>query len=282
MGRPPDFIGLGAQRSGTSWIYACLYEHPQVYAPVKELHFFSRVRNWSKGYEWYESIFGKCPPTVKAGEFSTSYLFDPFTPERIHGRYPNVKLILSLRNPVDRAYSNYMNDIMSGAVDPKTSFEEALPSHPEYLEQGYYAKFLGGYLRYFQRSQLLILICEDSRKDPRSFIQSIYRFIGVDQDFVPSMLFRQVNVGRVPRSPKLERLMGRASESLRATRLRNVWWLAKKAGIGAWLRSLNTHTVAQRASRLETSPRGHLLSLFEDDIRALEQVAGRELREWRE
>jgi hypothetical protein len=175
-----------------------------------------------------------------------------------------------------------MNDIMGGSVDPKTSFEEALSSHPEYLEQGYYAKFLDRYLRYFQRSQLLILIYEDSRKDPRSFIQSIYRFIGVYQDFAPSMLFRQVNVGRVPRSPKLERLMGRASESLRATRLRNVWWLGKKTGIGAWLRSLNTDAVAQRASRLETSPRGHLLSLFEDDIHALEQVAGRELREWRE
>ena len=87
MGRNPDFIGLGAQKSGTSWIYTCLSEHPEVYMPVKEVQFFSQESNWSKGYGWYEDILEKCPPGTKAGEFSTSYLVSAAAPQRIYQRY---------------------------------------------------------------------------------------------------------------------------------------------------------------------------------------------------
>jgi hypothetical protein len=94
--RGPDFIGIGAQRTGTSWIYACLYEHPQVCMPQKEIGFFSRDRNWSRGFEWYEQIFAECPPGAIAGEFSTSYLTDTDVPARMVDRYAGVRLIASL------------------------------------------------------------------------------------------------------------------------------------------------------------------------------------------
>ncbi len=80
----PDFLGLGAQKSGTSWIYSCLYDHPQVCIPVKDLHFFSRERNWSRGFTWYEEQFARCGADTLAGEFSTSYLADPEAAARIH------------------------------------------------------------------------------------------------------------------------------------------------------------------------------------------------------
>ena len=99
-----DFIGLGAQKAGTSWVYACLYEHPEIHAPIKELHFFSRDR-FSKGKDWYESHFSHRKEGQKVGEFSTSYLYSKETPERIKELYPEVKLIAIVRNPVTRAYS---------------------------------------------------------------------------------------------------------------------------------------------------------------------------------
>ena len=105
-GAGPGFIGIGAQRTGTSWLYACMYEHPQVCMPQKEINFFSRERNWTRGYEWYEHLFAECPADAVAGEFSTSYLTDAATPARIHERYPDVKLIVSVRHPVERAYSS--------------------------------------------------------------------------------------------------------------------------------------------------------------------------------
>ena len=68
-GTGPGFIGIGAQRTGTSWLYACMYEHPQVCMPRKEINFFSRERNWKRGYEWYERVFAECPADAVVGEF---------------------------------------------------------------------------------------------------------------------------------------------------------------------------------------------------------------------
>lgn len=281
MGRPPDFIGIGAQKAGTSWIYACLYEHPQIYAPVKEIHFFSRERNWLKGYEWYESFFQDCPTHAKAGEFSTSYLCHPYTPDRIYRRYPSVKIIVSLRNPVDRAYSNYLNDIKAGKISPEMSFDEALKRHPEYIEQGYYMRFIKRYLQYFRREQILILIYENSLKNPREFIRSIYHFIGVDDSFIPSMLFRKVNIGRTPRSVLFERFLDNLSELLRKKGLRQLWWLGKKSGIGDKLRALNTRSLNDTHQVLQLSDRKSLFALFEEEVKALEKLLNRELKEWR-
>jgi len=281
MGRPPDFIGLGAQKAGTSWIYACLYEHPQIYAPVKEIHFFSRERNWQKGFVWYEKFFEDCPPGAKTGEFSTSYFCDPHTPERISKRYPEVKLIVSLRNPIDRAYSNYINDIIAGKLSPRTPFDEALQRHPEYLEQGHYMRFLERYLRHFTREQILILIYEDSLRDPHNFIRSIYQFIEIDDSFVPSMLFRKVNPGRIPRLVWFDQLIDKLSKLIQRKGLQQLWWLAKQAGIGHRLRAMNTRGLKRTREELNSSDRERLFVLFEKDVEALERVLGRKLNEWR-
>ncbi len=115
-----DFIGVGAQKSGTSWAYACLYEHPEICAPVKEIHFFSRPR-YEEGKEWYEGHFKKCEEGLLRGEFSTSYLYSEESPERIHACYPNAKLIAILRNPIDRAYSQYRNTIKAGDISEAVS-----------------------------------------------------------------------------------------------------------------------------------------------------------------
>ena len=108
-----NFIGVGAQKSGTSWIYACLYEHPEICAPIKEIHFFSRPR-YEKGIAWYEKQFDRCAVEKLRGEFSTSYLYTPEAAARIHAAYPDAKIIAVLRNPIDRAYSQYRNAIKAG------------------------------------------------------------------------------------------------------------------------------------------------------------------------
>jgi len=280
MNRALDFIGLGAQRAGTSWIYACLYEHPEVCMPAKEIHFFSRERNWSRGYTWYEALFEECPPEAKVGEFSTSYLVDLSTPGRIHRRYSGVKLLASLRNPVKRAYSNYMNDIVGGVVEWHTAFQVALREHPEYLEQGRYVAQLKRYLQYFSKDQILILIYEDSLKDPLAFIRSIYEFIGIDASFVPSMLLTRVNEGRVPRFPWIDTTLRKTSALLRKTKLHSLWWRAKAAGIGKGIRGLNTRKLVSKRG-LDGADECFLYEALASEIGALEGVLGRDLEEWR-
>ncbi len=197
--RGPDFLGLGAQKAGTSWIYNCLHDHPEVCIPIKDLHFFSRERNWVRGFTWYEEQFARCATGRIAGEFSTSYLADPIAPRRIHARYARVRMIASLRNPADRAFSNFLNDLQAGALSPHTNFEDAVGSHPEYLRQGAYASQLRLYLDLFPRELLLVVLYDDIERNPLEFMSSIYRFLGVDDAFVPPMLHERVNVARACR-----------------------------------------------------------------------------------
>jgi hypothetical protein len=279
-GRGPDFIGIGAQRTGTSWMYACLYEHPEICMPRKEINFFSRDRYWTRGFDWYEGIFAECPPTTMTGEFSTSYLSDADTPARIRDRYPAARLIVSLRQPVDRAYSSYLNDIAAGVVPRSTRFGEALRSHPEYVDGGRYARHLRPYLELFGRDQLLVSIFDDARRDPLGAIQEIYCFLGVDPSFRPSLLDRPVGVGRVPRVQWIERGVIDAAAALRTRpALRPVWWTAKRLGLGDRVRALNTRP-ADGASGLEAPEREALMRELEPDIRALEQLLHRQLHGW--
>ena len=280
MGRAPDFIGIGAQRAGTSWIYACLYEHPDICIPVKEIHFFSRKKNWSKGYEWYESIFNKCHQNTKVGEFSTSYLSDLDTPERIYYRYPTVKLIACLRNPLNRAYSNYMNDIKAGTIKSIIPFGEALQNHPEYIEQGRYATHLKRYLSFFSTDQILVMIYEDCLNDPLKFIQKIYRFIGVDFSFIPTMLSTRINVSRVPRFVYLDYIIMKVSEFLRNKGFHNIWWPIKKIGWANKIRALNTKRTKKKQN-INQYEKEVLYKEYEKEIEDLEKIIGRKLKEWR-
>jgi hypothetical protein len=282
-GRGPDFLGIGAQRTGTSWIFACRYEHPQICMPQKEIGFFSRDRNWSRGFEWYERIFAECPAGTIAGEFSTSYLTDTHAPARIKDRYPNARLIVSLRHPADRAYSSYLNDIVAGVVPADTGFRRALEMHPEYVEGGRYASHLHRYLELFARDQLLVSIFDDARRDPLAEIQEIYRFLGVDPAFRPAMLDRPVGVGRVPRFRWMERALLDGARVFRTRRaLRPLWWTTKRLGAGDRLRAINTRYGSESSTQLGVEEREVLIREFEPDTRALEKLLEKDLPAWRQ
>lgn len=272
-----DFIGIGAQRTGTSWVYACLYEHPEICAPVKEIHFFSRPR-YAEGLPWYESHFKRCAEGKKRGEFSTSYLYDEHTPTRIHEAYPHIKIIAILRNPVARAYSQYGNDIKAGTISEKLSFEAYYRSEKSVLEQGLYARQLKRYFALFPKQQILVLVHEDARKDPSAYIQRIYRFLGVDETFVPSMLYDTINNTRVPKHISVERIMHRFSEFLRRNGFDGLVHTIRRIGIPNLVRAVNTKKEKKETMQYDKKP---LIEYFKDDVTELSQILDRDLaREW--
>jgi len=279
-GRKPDFIGLGAQRSGTSWIYSCLYEHPEIYSPIKEIHFFSRERNWPKGYSWYENIFVGAKKNQKVGEFSTSYLANKETPQRIYQQYPDAKLMVVLRDPVERAFSNYVNDIMAGTIKASTPFIEALVERDEYIINGMYATHLRNYLKFFSRDNILVLIHEDIKKDPAAFMKKIYQFIGASDNFTPSSLNKKVNIGRVPRFVWLDRSFVHISKAMRLLGMHKIWWLIKKKGLAGKILAINTKTDKKVASGLSDSDRQKLRDVFRGEVRDLESIVGYKIDSW--
>jgi hypothetical protein len=274
-----DFIGIGAQKSGTSWAYTCLYDHPEVCAPIKEIHFFSRPR-FSEGKEWYERHFNSCEGGKKRGEFSTSYLYSKEAPERIHAYYPNTKLIAILRNPIGRSFSQYRNAIKAGEIPESTPFEEYLTNEPSALEQGFYHEQLARYDALFPKSQMLVLIYEDIRKDPIAFMRHIYEFLGIESTFVSSMVHDEINVARTPKHVFVDRMMHHVSETLRKSGLDRFVHFIRKSGLPDLVRSFNTKQ-KQESRHTETYDRRELALHFKDDVTRLSRRLGRDMvKEW--
>lgn len=184
----PNFLVIGAARSGTTSLFQYLDPHPQIYmSQVKELNFFSNERFWNKGFGWYENRFDRAPPTRKAiGEASTSYTKAPFTNDvvqRIHDYQPDMKLIYIVRDPIERYISHYMQRVQVGLET--RSFAQTLDvmENEAFAWQGRYAYQLQQYLRLFAEEQLLIRSMDQIRTDAAGVVRDIYRFLGVDDSF---------------------------------------------------------------------------------------------------
>ena len=195
--RLPDFIIGGAPRAGTTWLHHALDRHPDVFLakPVTpEPKFFLVDQLYAKGIDHYSSTwFADVGPEVVAGEKSTDYLESAPAAARIARHLPGVKLVFILRDPVERAFSNYLWTKMNGLEHE--SFETALALEdrrerelPErwrfarpfsYFSRGLYADLLAEYLKRFPREQLLVLRFEDILSQPTELIGRLQRFIGV-------------------------------------------------------------------------------------------------------
>lgn len=275
-----DFIGIGAQKSGTSWAYTCLYEHPQICIPVKEIHFFSRPR-YENGTSWYEDHFKRCKDGTKCGEWSTSYLYSEETPERIHAHYPDVKLLAILRNPVDRAYSQYRNAVRSGEIAKEVTFDAYSAEEESVWKQGLYAEQLERYLKFFKREQLLVLVYEDIRKNPIAFMRRIHEFLGINLDFVSDMVYTEVNIGRTPAVVSVDRVIHHVSEFLRRHGFDRFVHAVRKTGTTEAFRKLNTVKSGKQPGKTLPFDTEAYKKRFIEDVTRLSSIVGRDMRkEW--
>jgi Sulfotransferase domain len=185
VGSLPDFVIIGAQKGGTSFLYHLLTRHPLVEpAARKELHFFDGPENFRKGAEWYR----RCFPRPKwndgqrsiTGEATPYYLFDPRVPERMAEMVPQARLIALLRNPIDRAYSHYQMQVKR-STEPRT-FEEAIEQQDSsYLSKGIYLDQLLRWFAFFSSEQLLILKSEDFFQRPVETLNVVLDFLDLPE-----------------------------------------------------------------------------------------------------
>lgn len=204
--RLPDFLVIGAAKSGTTTLYEYLCRHPQIFMSTpKEPEFFARDEMYAKGLDWYASLFQSAKPNQICGEASTKYTRYPEYPEaapRIAEALPNVKLIYLMRHPVDRAYSYYVQRIKTAQntkvqLEVTETFEESIARDPRFLESSDYLLQIEQYLKVFPRESMLLLMMEDLTLKPAETLQQICRFIGVDDqvDLIQSQPVA-VNVAR--------------------------------------------------------------------------------------
>jgi hypothetical protein len=195
----PDFLILGAQKAGTTALYAYLRWHPEITGPsFKEVSFFDR--HYAKGERWYRAHMPVRRRSL-VGEASPSYLFHPLAPERVAGMLPGARLIALLRNPVDRAFSHYQHEVALGR-EP-LSFEDAVDREDErmqgelermlrdpsyfslawwnytYIARGRYAEQLERWFAAIPREQLLVLFTEELSADTAATYRRVLDFLGV-------------------------------------------------------------------------------------------------------
>ncbi len=168
--RLPDFLFIGPDKTGSTWLFEYLRSHPQCFIPAaKDIYFFDR--EYDRGLEWYAGFFAPAGTERRAGEICHDYILARQTAERIKDAVPDVRLISSLRDPVARAVSHYQYLVRSGMASG--TFEDALRHFPELLENSRYRTLLEPYVEIFGREKLLLLIYEDLRDSPSSFAQQV-------------------------------------------------------------------------------------------------------------
>jgi hypothetical protein len=295
----PNFLIIGAAKSGTTALYEYMKQHPQIYmSPVKEPNFFAlegenldfqgpgdqqATARWSTtSCEAYRKLFQGVSDQLAIGEASALYLYSPKAPSRVRHYIPKAKLIAILRHPVERAYSAFLMLSRDGR-EPYTRFDQALQEEDSrirskwghiwhYKSMGFYYTQLCRYFEVFDRNQISIYLYEDLKMNPIGLLQDIFRFIGVDETFIPDMTARP-NMSGLPRSPLLFTLLNRRNPI--KTVLRPLVPRRLRQRI---LTYINERNLIKQA--LSTEVWKYLIEVYRADIRNLQNLIQRDLSNW--
>jgi hypothetical protein len=197
----PRLIGIGAQKCASSFLHSVAGSHPEIgISDPKEVDFFSYY--FDRGYRWYESHFKLQQGAKIYFESSPSYFHDPRAAGRAAAYRADLKVVALLRDPVKRAFSNHLHEIIKGHIPP-CSFEEGLANNPAYLEQGLYAMHLSRWLDAFPRDQVRVMFAEEIAQDAGTAAREVFDFCGVASDFDSPILHERRNESDRPRLPVL-------------------------------------------------------------------------------
>lgn len=276
----PNFLIIGSAKSATTWLVRQLESHPDIYIYFKEIFYF--CKNYSKGLKWYEGHFRAIKDQHVIGENSNGYLPHPDAPGRIKKLLPDIKLIASLRNPAERAYSAYcmhfekgsISDNIEAYLDPKRVNGKKWNF---ILLNGLYAKQLKRYFSYFDKSQIKILIYDDLKQKPQSYLKTVCDFLGVEYRKLSTDFYHPEN----PRPPKVYPMFLKLIHSY-FERTRMVSRVLKKITAKGLSRKIKEKLRTRQISYplLTDDLKNKLLEYYKSDIKELEGLIERDLSHW--
>ncbi|MEI2779552.1 MAG: sulfotransferase [Tetrasphaera sp.] len=296
MGRLPDFLVIGAFKSGTTSLAQFLGAHPQIFMPwLQEPNFFAYEhadeggsarpevdrtsvykRHRTRTRAQYESLFEEAPPGAVIGECSPEYMRSPYASGRIAAELPNAKLLAILRNPIERAFSDYQAFVRDSLE--RATFAEAIKRAPgvepgsQYVMTGFYGRQLKPYFETFGKDQVKVILNEDLRVGAGEKLDEVCHFLGVDPLPDAAELMSQLNVSGRPRNAavalayKLRRVSRPWAKPIVPERLQR--------GVDSLLASgLKRETVS-------ASVRADLIGVYREDIELLQSLIDRDLSSW--
>lgn len=267
--RLPSFVVIGAAKAATTWIVHQLQQHPGVFVPGPEPHYFSS--EYHRGDDWYRAWFADATPRQLVGEKSADYLAHSEAAGRMAKLLPDAQIVVQLRNPVERAYSDYCMLFRRGTVGPNPA-EYLRPGaeRPRFVEDGLYHRHLQRYLDLFPREQFEILLHEDIRRTPEAVIEQVCRHIGVAPAIAPAEVAARVNDGEAPMLPLPMRRVLAPAKGLVAP-LRQASWFKR------------LHASMARVPPyppLNDGLRERLRDFYVRDVEQLGSLLGRDLSHW--
>ncbi len=299
----PNFFIIGAAKSGTSALWHHLREHPQIYmSPRKQTRFFAfdvedpnfhgpAPRDLQRPYAIndlgdYLALFDGIGDETAVGEASWTYLYRQEAAGRISEYVPDARLIAILRNPADRAFSHYRQNLQAGR-EPLADFGRALEGEdarirddwwPEfhYVQMGLYRAQLQRYFDTFDRNQIRVYLHEDLSSDPFGLLRDAFAFLGVDETFTPQTAIRS-NPSGAPKSKSLHRLLRR----LESTRPRIERFVPERT-LRPMVR-LSRHIKNRNVVQLALAPedrRRVIDEYFREDLEGLQDLIQRDLSAW--
>lgn len=305
----PNFFIVGAARCGTTSLYNYLQQHPQVYmSPIKEPHFFStdfkieemdpvylknKIIDFEKYFsykplkklhithitkeEYYYKLFEDVKNEKAIGEASTGYLYSKVAAKNIKEKIPHAKIIIILRDPIERAFSHYLMDLNAGLISGDF-IEEVLKDYNRvpkgwgithlYIDLGLYYKQVKRYLDIFPKENIKIIIFEEMKANFQKIFQEICKFLEID--IINLNVNKKYNVSRLPKYPKLNKILKRTYINNLVSKILPVTF---KTYIKRFLYKKNIRPLSLEEKKF-------LIKYFYRDIKMLENLIQRDLSIW--
>ena len=272
----PNFFLIGCQKAATTWLYYCFKEHPEIYVPSNdEIHFFDI--NYFRGFAWYEQFYKDYSGEKMIGDTTSSYIRDPLVPRRIADYKLDAKVLVSLRNPIERAFSHYWHEKKKRKIT--FAFSELFENYDlfqNWIIPGFYRQHLENYYKCFPKEQILVVIFEDIAKNAHGFLRQIFGFLDVDSDFIPSVLEVKINEAWYhPRTMK---------------KVKDFIWLLFSKAMNKFMFHKNksrdaremdlSRSVSEYEEGMDRSLRARLQEIFREENERLGELINRDLSFW--
>ena len=283
----PNFIVFGVAKAGTTSLFRYLDQHPQIFmCPIKGSNFFG----YEDAFDWkwtdegappllrhfpvttfdeFEALFADATDQIAIGEVSPQYFRCPTAAQRIHESLPNVKLVASLRNPADRAFSGFLMRTRRGEV-VKSSHEE-LTEESSHVIEGFYYRRMKRYFDLFPRDKIKISIFEEFKKDPTKAVTDLFDFLGVDASYTPDTSTKH-NPAGVPKIRWLNQIFFHPT-IIRAAKL------MLPEGVQEAAKRVQQRNLVP-PPKFPADLRADLLKLYREDILKLEELLDQDLSIW--
>lgn len=256
----PNFFHAGFPKSATTWFHRCLREHPEVYVPDADaLHYFTV--HFDQGEQWYAQHYRNYSGEQIVGDTTPSYAGFDWSRRRLAEFNPDAKILITLRNPIDRAFSHYFH--MKQKRGYPARFEEALEKKADLFQWliafGFYGHHLSDLFQLFARDQICVLQYDSIQQNPRQFCGQVFDFLGIDSSFVPPCLDQKVNAASRFELPQGRRLRSRVRRLLFGKR-----------------------SISEYKDGMAPATRERLKQIYRPDVERLQELLNQDFSHWLE